>query len=218
MDLTQRTCPACGGQLLIDNEIATCQFCGNKYTVENRDGKTVTHRVGEDFIREREKIASELAIRRIRGEIGDLEQRQNDAVQEIERLQGVARSSNTASGWMGFGLVVLVIGGLVTYSGVSGGGEFCLGLLALVVGVALLLVGWGMKPSTKAIPTLINKTISEQNDIVRQIEEKQKELEFHQKTWRLIPNNNLDSFLVQMVGTGSDSGQLVGAGVQFPLP
>ncbi len=72
------TCPSCGGKLQITNDIErfACGYCGNEHIVRRGGGVVSLAPVVEGLQRVQvgvDKTASELAIKRLRSEISELE-------------------------------------------------------------------------------------------------------------------------------------------------
>jgi ribosomal protein S27AE len=78
IDFVTLACPSCGGQLQITSDIErfACGYCGNEYTVKRAGGIVTLSPVVKELKKVQVgvyKTASELAIKRLKEEIEDLE-------------------------------------------------------------------------------------------------------------------------------------------------
>jgi len=79
MDFVTLACPTCGSRLQVTNDLTrfACGYCGNEHVVRRAGGIVALDPVTEDIRRMRvgvDKTASELAIKRLKIEIPELEQ------------------------------------------------------------------------------------------------------------------------------------------------
>lgn len=79
MDFVTLACPTCGSRLQVTNDLErfACSYCGNEHVVRRTGGIVALDPVTEDIRRVRigvDKTASELAIKRLKNEIPQLEQ------------------------------------------------------------------------------------------------------------------------------------------------
>ena len=140
-DFVSLTCPSCGAKLQITNDLEhfACGNCGNEYVV-NRNGGVISVKPIIEKLRDVQtgvdKTASELAIKRLTGEINQLQQRINSI--ESPELLGVI-----ASGFLIFG--VLGMCGSVTQlsRGKPSAIGFMILLLAIGGGLFYLVENWG---------------------------------------------------------------------------
>jgi len=86
-DFITLECPSCGGPLRIAGDIDhfACAYCGNEHVVR-RSGSVVSLKPVERLPQE---DASELAIRRLEGEIHNLESEIADVEPEVARLSAI---------------------------------------------------------------------------------------------------------------------------------
>ncbi len=78
MDFITLACPTCGSRLQVTNDLErfACSHCGNEHVVKRSGGVVALTPVAEDVQRIRigvDRTASELAIRRLRQEISEIE-------------------------------------------------------------------------------------------------------------------------------------------------
>jgi hypothetical protein len=128
------SCPSCGGKLQITNDIErfACSHCGNEHLVRRSGGLVSVLPIVDELAKVKigvDKTASELAIRRLQGELDDLEK---------EYADNYSRKSRTITPilvWM-----IVIMGGL--YFAIVGlYFATSTDLTTIILGIALLVFG-----------------------------------------------------------------------------
>jgi predicted RNA-binding Zn-ribbon protein involved in translation (DUF1610 family) len=165
-DYITLSCPSCGHKLQITEDIDrfACAACGNEHIV-NRSGGVVTLKPIIDSIQKVQvgvdKTASELAIVRLKNEIGEIESKINSATSEQGGECGII-------GVIAFGLLALV---LLFFESTR--------LVGLVIGVLLILmIVISNSETNKGNAKKEKETIYLRNEL----DIKKKELAEHQET------------------------------------
>ena len=110
-DFITLTCPSCGGQLQITNdiEVFACAHCGTQHVVR-RSGGIVSLKPVEGWL---QKTASELAISRLEREIAELESQIEPLEEKVARLSAVPVASPSVYRfllvWLGLALLANVL-------------------------------------------------------------------------------------------------------------
>ena len=165
-DFISLICPSCGSKLQITNQIEQfyCASCGNAYVV-NRSGGIISIAPIVNGIKKVQtgvdKTASELAIKRIKLEIQDLEKDLRSA--KNEKKQNINYGLNLGISGLVFFVLLLVLAG--------DEGIGCIGLSFLIS-----IAGFAI-----AYFTYTNGDSGAIESISSQINQKQKELRYHQK-------------------------------------
>jgi predicted RNA-binding Zn-ribbon protein involved in translation (DUF1610 family) len=99
VDFVTLTCPSCGGKLQITKDIErfACGHCGNEHIVKRSGGIVALEPVVEGLKKIQkgtDKTASELAIRRLKEEIYNLDVRVRHLINEGFRKQGLFEFGN----------------------------------------------------------------------------------------------------------------------------
>lgn len=165
-DFISLSCPSCGSRLQITNQTKQflCASCGNEYLV-NRTGGIVSLEPVVEGLKEVkigvDKTASELAIKRLKREIIDLEKDLRNA-----------REANTDEIKTGFGMGFF--GVFITFLGMwASGGDapiVCIGAFVLMA-----IMGFVM-----GFQALTNGNQGTVDSITSQLSQKRKELRHHQ--------------------------------------
>jgi len=157
------TCPSCGGKLKITSDLErfACAHCGNEHTVRRSGSVVSLSPVVESLNKVQagvDKTASELAIRRLREDIDNLNtELENITTHQVRRVQN------------GLGVTVIGIALLIS------GGLFTNFLLLSILGVAVIVIGVNMLSSGIRMS-------EEEKSLKRNIREKQAQLRQHEKT------------------------------------
>ena len=120
-DVITLSCPSCGGKLEISQgkDRITCPHCGNKYIVHN-EGRVISLKPQAEAIEKakvmRDKIASELAISRLNGEIAQINQDIKDLEQKLaEELKQLYEAKAKLES---IPCIVIIVGILISFVGV----------------------------------------------------------------------------------------------------
>ena len=100
-DFVTLTCPKCGGKLQItpDLDRFACAHCGNEHLVKRAEGVVALQPLTESLgglRRATDRTASEMALRRLADELGDLKESRAQAERRIEECQQALRDRDRA--------------------------------------------------------------------------------------------------------------------------
>lgn len=125
-DFVTLTCPSCGGKLQVAHDIDrfACGYCGSEHVVRRSGGAVALTPVIESIKRVQagtDKTASELAIKRLRDEIGNLEHQVSQA--RKEHKDSIQTSLIAVGG--------ILLFGFLGFSQIERAGLWCIGPLVL---------------------------------------------------------------------------------------
>lgn len=142
-DFITLACPSCGGSLRLTSDIDrfACKYCGREHILRKQvtpggqvliDAVPVVKHLAK-MTRNMDRYASELAIRRLRGEREELKDRIAERRRALWNAIDIVQSARR---WITISCVLLVLGGGITAGFAFTNGMAC---FALVVGVAVVL-------------------------------------------------------------------------------
>jgi hypothetical protein len=134
-DFVTLTCPTCGGKLQITNDVErfACGYCGNEHIVKRSGGIVSLSPVVEGLSKVQagvDKTASELAIVRLNGEIGQISSQLNQLL-----------SDRTAETFRETGVICFILAVLVFPAILAAPGNLALWAGVLILAVFLGYVG-----------------------------------------------------------------------------
>ncbi|MBM3121962.1 MAG: hypothetical protein FJZ97_07210 [Chloroflexi bacterium] len=100
-DYITLACPTCGGKLRITPDIDrfACSHCGNEHFVKRAEGVIAIQPLAESLTglkRATDRTASEMALRRLADELGDLKESRAQAERRIEECQRALKARDGA--------------------------------------------------------------------------------------------------------------------------
>jgi hypothetical protein len=176
-DFITLTCPSCGGKLKITNDIQrfACVYCGTEHIVKRGEGVISLAPVVEGLKNVQigvDKTASELAIKRLKEEIVEIE----------ERLQSKENTQSTNFNRVTFyGIAICLVGGMLACGMLPFLKDnyqdlicpFFFGLILLIVGILVLFLKYR---SEKAFE---QRKKAETEPLIKVWQQKQIELKHH---------------------------------------
>jgi len=178
------TCPSCGGELKITNEINrfACAHCGREHIVQREGGVICLHPVTQGIQEIRDstyRVASELAINRLECEIHELQSRRDHTVRTHPGVIPISILLFLLSCvFLGFGFLSITM--LMS--------EISLGIpiILLVIGVVFVIIGFRRVPRDKAA---IHRSFMELNAKLDPLDKQLESLQRQLRKARSVVNN-----------------------------
>lgn len=189
-DFISLACPSCGGNLRItsDADRFACKYCGREHLVRRQGGILTVTPVLEKLDRivsGVDRSASELAINRLRSEIGQLKDQVEDRWGYMDSWQHhMARNVSSKIMW------IVGVWALALLLSLCMGGAVQSSLIGFVLGIPVaagftVLIIWQMRSSRQRIERKLRNAQDDITDLKRRIQQKQDELDRHRKIVRL---------------------------------
>lgn len=160
LDVITLTCPNCGGKLQVSKDLErfACGYCGNEHVVKRSGGLVSLAPVVDSLVKIEagvDKTASELAIRRLREDVSNLNKKL-DSINERYTSKVI------------YGIIIAIVGGLAAFSIFfdSGFGVLAFGIMCLIIGGSMINNGM--------------KRTSEERKLEQTLKERKAELKHHQ--------------------------------------
>jgi uncharacterized Zn finger protein (UPF0148 family) len=173
MELKSKTCPSCGGTLVIEGDTAFCQYCQNRYSVEGAEKPAAASTPAWP-----EHPSADQAAQRLKHELDELNARYNSVKDEISSTENVLQGRRS-SGLLIVLAVFLALGGWAAFAngGYSGGSYNWWALGPIFIAILIFRSGINRRPRGRHSRRMLREAYFRLDVLQDQIRKKNLELE-----------------------------------------